>query len=170
MTEHRGGRDILRGELAHKFVEWLSFQPNENDICRSLVTEYFLEHGAHAARITRLNIDDSLTFVGEYGYETHESDYGKTLKSEVWRNRPHVATMIATGRLPGSWSPDHRLVVSDLLDRGAIQGFLTIRFVNPVDEETRILISAQMHLYTLPLSLYISFKNRIAHNGTSKTN
>ena len=96
----------MRTELAHKFVEWLSFQPTGNEICRALVTEYLLELQPYSARISRLNNDDSLTFIGEYGYEEGDAEFGKNVSGQVWRSRPNVAAMIASGRLSGVWSPD----------------------------------------------------------------
>lgn len=160
MTEHRGGAMFHREAQAHKFIEWLGFQPSGSDICRALVTEYLLDMNPYSARISRLNSDDSVTYIGEYGYQKDEAELGQTVPGQVWRNRPTVSAMIASGQLHGNWSPDGKLVVLELRDHGAIQGFLSFRFVNPRSQEEQEQIALDINLFALPLSLYFSFQNR----------
>jgi len=161
-----------REAQAHKFIEWLSFQPSGSDICRSLVIEYLLDMNPYSARISRLNSDDSVTYIGEYGYQKDESELGQTVPGQVWRTRPTVADMIKSGRFNGSWSPDGKLVVLELRDHGAIQGFLSLRFVNPKSKEEQEQIALEISLFALPLSLYLSFQNRTlnhTNNGVGST-
>ena len=74
----------------------------------------------------------------------------------------------AIGKIASSWSPDGKLVVGELRDRGAIQGFLTLKFMNPIDAQTQNQILTELNLFTLPLGLYLAFQNRIANNGIPK--
>lgn len=148
----------------------MSYKPSTTDICRALVTEYLTALQPYSARLSKLNGDDSITFLGEYGYEIHEAEIGKTIPSQEWRNRPNVAAMLASGRLRGVWAPDSKMIVLDLRDRGVIQGYLSIRFVNPISDEAKEKIANDLNLFALPLSLYMSFQNQISNQNRANSN
>ncbi len=65
------------------FIEWLSYHPSADEISRSLVLDHLASLGACCARIGIFNSDDSLTFLGEYGFE--DGDKGKTFTGTQWR-------------------------------------------------------------------------------------
>jgi DNA-binding CsgD family transcriptional regulator len=138
------------------FVEWLSYHPSLDEVTRALVLEYLPTHNACCARIGILNPDDSLTFVGEYGFEDGRT--GKTFSSEEWRSWNHDAADIAMGRNANRWSEDKKLLMLTLRNRGTLQGHLAIRFSAPVEDMKRV---EEIVLdYAVPISLYISLSNK----------
>lgn len=144
------------------FIEWLSYHPSADDIARSLVLDHLSTLGACCARIGILNSDDSLTFLGEYGYEDGEK--GKTFTGTQWRAWQNDVADIALGRNPDSWSTDGQLLMLSLRHHGGIQGHLVIRFSHPVQDRANI---EEIVLdYAIPLSLYLSL---IGEGGKSNT-
>jgi DNA-binding CsgD family transcriptional regulator len=134
------------------FIEWLSYHPSADEISRSLVLDYLSSLGACCARIGILNSDDSLTFLGEYGYE--DGDKGKTFTGAQWRAWQNDVADIALGRNPDSWSTDGQLLMFSLRHHGGIQGHLVIRFSHPVQDRANV---EEIVLdYAIPLSLYLS--------------
>ena len=135
--------------------------PSGNDICRALVTQFALAYHPHSCNVARLNFDDSLTFLGEYGYEAHESRHGKTIPSAEWRRIPKIVEVIKTKPVGYNWFDDGKITVLSLKDRSAIQGFVTFRFLDPIHESDRAHYESQLKLFVLPLSLYFSFQNQM---------
>ncbi len=134
------------------YIEWLSYHPTPDEITRALVLEHLVTFGACCARIGRLNDDDSLTFIGGYGFEDGRT--GKTFSSEEWRSWDHDAADIALGRNPNHWSNDRKLLMFQMRSRGAMQGHLAVRFSSPVEDIHRA--EAVVLDYAIPTSLYLS--------------
>lgn len=137
------------------FIEWLSYHPSADEITRSLVLDHLSSLGACCARIGLLNSDDSLTFIGEYGFE--DGRKGKTFSGSEWRTWDHDAADIALGRNPNHWSNDGKLLMFSLRHHGAIQGHLVVRFSESVREPEKV---EEIVLdFAIPLSLYLSLSN-----------
>lgn len=137
------------------FIEWLSYHPSADEITRSLVLDHLSSLGACCARIGLLNSDDSLTFIGEYGFE--DGRKGKTFSGSEWRTWDHDAADIALGRNPNHWSNDGKLLMFPLRHHGAIQGHLVVRFSERVREPEKV---EEIVLdFAIPLSLYLSLSN-----------
>ena len=151
-AERVQGMNEIRG-----FIEWLSYHPTPDEITRALVLEHLAAFGACCARIGRLNDDDSLSFIGEYGFEDGRT--GKTFSGEEWRSWSHDAADISLGRNPNHWSSDKKLLMLQMRSRGAMQGHLAIRFSSPVIDTER---AEEVILdYAIPTSLYLS----LSHDG-----
>jgi DNA-binding CsgD family transcriptional regulator len=150
------------------YIEWLSYHPTPDEITRALVLEHLVTYGACCARIGRLNADDSLTFIGEYGFEDGRT--GKTFAGEEWRAWTHDAADIALGRNPNHWSDDKKLIMFQMRSRGAMQGHLVIRFSSPVEDIKRV--EDVVLDYAIPTSLYLSLSDggqKRLNNQTSST-
>ena len=143
------------------YIEWLSYHPTPDEITRALVLEHLVSFGACCARIGRLNADDSLTFIGEYGFE--DGRKGKTFPSDEWRAWDHDAADISLGRNPDHWSIDKKLLMFQMRSRGAMQGHLAIRFSHPVEDRTRV--EEVVLDYAIPTSLYLS----LSHDGRGQS-
>jgi hypothetical protein len=78
--------------LARKFVEWLSYHPTTEEIARALATEYLSEFSVLGLRFGRINNDDSITNLGQFGFPDSENIRGRNIPSEEWRsvNSPEV--------------------------------------------------------------------------------
>jgi DNA-binding CsgD family transcriptional regulator len=134
------------------YIEWLGYHPTPDEITRALVLEHLASFGACCARIGILNDDDSLTFIGEYGFE--DGRKGKTFPSEEWRSWNHDAADIALGRNPDHWSSDKKMLMFSLRHRGSMQGHLLVRFSSPIEDIKRV--EEVVFDYAIPTSLYLS--------------
>jgi DNA-binding CsgD family transcriptional regulator len=116
------------------------------------VTEYLAPIGANRCRISRLNKDDSLTFLGEYGYG--KGIEGTNFSSKEWRSWKHDEALIALDVIEDDWNSSKSLSVIKLRDHGAIQGFMSLGFTNPVEdlENANSFITG----YGASISLYLS--------------
>jgi len=150
----------------HRFTEWLSFHPTADEIARGVVTEYLAPIGANRCRISRLNKDDSLTFLGEYGYG--EGIEGSNFSSKEWRSWKHDEALIALDVIEGDWNSSKNLSVIKLRDHGAIQGFMSLGFANPVEdlENANSLITG----YGASVSLYLSLARESKLNNSKSDN
>lgn len=137
-----------------KFIEWLSFHPSPDEITRALVLDYLAPVHACCARIGILNSDDSLTFVGEYGFE--DGKKGKTFPGSEWRSWGHDAADIALGINPDHWSEDKKLIMYPLRHRGAVQGHIVIRFSQSITNTEKV--EDLVLDLVIPISLYLSLK------------
>lgn len=137
-----------------KFIEWLSFHPSPDEITRALVLDYLAPVHACCARIGILNSDDSLTFVGEYGFE--DGKKGKTFPGSEWRSWGHDAADIALGINPDHWSEDKKLIMYPLRHRGAVQGHIVIRFSQSITNTEKV--EDLVLDLAIPISLYLSLK------------
>ena len=144
------------------FIEWLSYHPTPDEISRALVLDHLASAHACCARIGLLNADDSLTFVGEYGFE--DGKKGMTFTGAEWRGWDHEATDIALGRNSNNWSDDKKMLMFQLRHRGAIQGHLMVRFSQPITDTAKV---EELVLdYAVPTSLYLSLN----HEGRKSSN
>ena len=155
------------------FIGLLSIHPTPDEIARALATDYLSEFGSYAVRIGRLNGDDSLTFIGEYGFD--EYLVGMTYPGSVWRewhvkeiSNSHVdAHQISSGLLGSTWSRTGDILVTPLRDRGSVHGFLMARFSQPIKEKA--VVQEVLEDFSLPLSLYTSFQLALENHSNART-
>ena len=142
-------------------IDWLSYHPTCDEISRALVMEYMASEGACCARIGRLHADDSLEFLGEYGFDAGKA--GQTFPSEAWRSWDSDEALIALGKNSEPWNSSKNLLMIQLRERGAVHGYLVIRFSNPVADTASVEEIARN--YAVALGLYLS----LAHEQGSST-
>ena len=68
-----------------QILELLTSNPTGEEVARALALDYLLPFSATKIRITSVSSDDTLHFLGDYGWTpstTHSEE-----KSEVWRKR-----------------------------------------------------------------------------------
>lgn len=141
------------------FIDWLSYHPTSDEIARALVMEYMAPLGACCARIGRLHPNDSLEFLGEYGFDAGKAK--QTFPSEVWRSWDHDEALIALGKNSDPWNSTKNLLMIQLRERGAVHGYLVLRFSNPIQDTTSVEEVARN--YAVALGLYLS----LAHERSS---
>ena len=134
------------------FIDWLSYHPSSDEIARALVMEYMAPLGACCARIGRLHPNDSLEFLGEYGFDAGKAK--QTFPSEVWRSWDHDEALIALGKNSDPWNSTKNLLMIQLRERGAVHGYLVLRFSNPIQDTTSVEEVARN--YAVALGLYLS--------------
>jgi DNA-binding CsgD family transcriptional regulator len=146
--------------IVRKFIEWLSYHPSTEEIARALATDYLSEFGVLGIRFGRVNSDDSIVVLGQYGYADADLYRDRTIPSAEWRAVDTDDTRIVTGELKTKWTPDSTMYVSTLRDRGVVQGHLIVHFHKPISDGEKHRVAESIDDICVPLSLYLSFMNR----------
>jgi DNA-binding CsgD family transcriptional regulator len=143
--------------VTRRFVEWLSYHPTTEEIARALATEYLSEFSVLGLRFGRINNDDSITNLGQFGFPDSENVRGRNIPSEEWRSGNSPEVQIVAGLSKEKWTPDSTMYVATLRDRGVIQGHLTIHFHKAITESQKHQTAEAIEDLCVPLSLYLSF-------------
>lgn len=154
--------------VIRRFVEWLGYHPTTEEIARALATEYFSEFSVKGLRFGRLNNDDSITNLGQFGFPDLEALRGQNIPSHQWRAGNSQEVEIVSGISKDKWTPDSTMYVATLRDRGVIQGHLTIEFHKAVSDSNKHRVTEAIEDLCIPLSLYLSFvSNPYGNSGGS---
>jgi len=143
-----------------KFIEWLNYHPSTEEIARALATEYLDEFPVLGIRFGRVNNDDSIVVLGQHGYPDADLYRDRVIPSKEWRAIDADDIRIITGELRTKWTPDSTMYVSNLRDRGVIQGHLIVHFHKPILENEKTPIAEVIEDLCIPLALYLSFMAR----------
>ena len=143
-----------------KFIEWLSFHPTPEDIARALATDYLREFSVQGIRFGRLNSDDSIVVLGQFGYEDADQYRDRVIPSSQWRSVNSPDTILINSGTEGAFTPNSGMYVSCLRDRGVIQGYLIVEFKNPVADSDRSRTAEAIEDLCVPVALYLSFQTR----------
>ncbi len=144
------------------FIDWLSYHPTCDEISRALVMEYMAPVGACCARVGRLHPDDSLEFLGEYGFDAGKAK--QKFPSEVWRSWDNDEALIALGKNAAPWNAAKNLLMIQLRERGAVHGYLVLRFSSPVNDTDGVEEIARN--YAVALGLYLSLAHESGATST----
>jgi DNA-binding CsgD family transcriptional regulator len=146
--------------MIRKFLEWLSYHPTTEEISRALATEYLAEFAVRSIRFGRLNSDDSITNLGQYGFPDADKYRDRNIPSDEWRSYKSPEMPIVGGISKEKWTPDGATYVTTLRDRGVLQGHLIVNFHKPVPAEQRHRTAEAIDDLCVPLALYLSFMSR----------
>ena len=146
--------------MIRKFVEWLSYHPTTEEISRALATDYLAEFAVRSLRFGRLNSDDSITNLGQYGFPDADEYRNRNIPSQEWRGFKSAEMAIISGASKEKWTTDSTTYVNTLRDRGVLQGHLIVNFHNPVNDADKLRTAAAIDDLCIPLALYLSFMSR----------
>jgi DNA-binding CsgD family transcriptional regulator len=146
-----------------RFIEWLSFHPSSEDIARALATDYLGEFSVHGVRFGRLNSDDSIVVLGQFGYPDADLYRDRVIPSSEWRSVSAPDVVLIANATQGEFTPNNTMYVSCLRDRGVIQGYLIVEFKNPVKDSDKTRTAEAVEDLCVPIALYMSFQNRAAN-------
>jgi DNA-binding CsgD family transcriptional regulator len=146
--------------MIRKFVEWLSYHPTTEEIGRALATDYLAEFAVRSLRFGRLNSDDSITNLGQFGFPDADEYRNRNIPSDEWRSYKSAEMAIIGGASKDKWTPDGATYVNTLRDRGVLQGHLIVTLHNPVPAGDRHRVAAAIDDLCIPLALYLSFMSR----------
>ena len=140
-----------------RFIEWLSFHPTSEDIARALATDYLREFSVQGIRFGRLNSDDSIIVLGQYGYTDADQYRDRVIPSNEWRSIDSPDTVLINSGTQGAYTPNNCMYVSCLRDRGVIQGYLIVEFKNPVADSDKERTAEAVEDLCVPIALYLFF-------------
>jgi DNA-binding CsgD family transcriptional regulator len=151
--------------VIRKFVEWLSYHPTTEEIGRALATDYLAEFAVRSLRFGRLNSDDSITNLGQFGFPDADEYRNRNIPSDEWRAYKSAEIAIISGASKEKWAPDGATYVNTLRDRGVLQGHLIVTFHNPVPAGDKHRVAEVIDDLCVPLALYLSFMSRPVRVG-----
>ena len=146
--------------MIRKFVEWLSYHPTTEEISRALATDYLAEFAVRSLRFGRLNSDDSITNLGQFGFPDADEYRNRNIPSAEWRSFKSAEMAIISGASKEKWTTDSTTYVNTLRDRGVLQGHLIVNFHKPISEADKHRTAAAIDDLCVPLALYLSFMSR----------
>ena len=146
--------------MIRKFLEWLSYHPTTEEIGRALATDYLAEFAVRSLRFGRLNSDDSITNLGQFGFPDADEYRNRYIPSDEWRGYKSAEMAIISGASKEKWTADNATYVNTLRDRGVLQGHLIVNFHRPVSEGDKHRTAAAIDDLCAPLALYLSFISR----------
>ena len=146
--------------MIRKFVEWLSYHPTTEEISRALATDYLAEFAVRSLRFGRLNSDDSITNLGQYGFPDADEYRNRNIPSQEWRSFKSLEMAIISGGTKEKWTIDSATYVNTLRDRGVLQGHLIVNFHKPVSDADKHRTAEFIDDLCGPLALYLSFMSR----------
>ena len=146
--------------MIRKFVEWLSYHPTTEEISRALATDYLAEFAVRSLRFGRLNSDDSITNLGQYGFPDADEYRNRNIPSQEWRSFKSAEMAIISGASKEKWTTDSTTYVNTLRDRGVLQGHLIVNFHKPVSDADKHRTAEAIDDLCVPLALYLSFMSR----------
>ena len=146
--------------MIRKFVEWLSYHPTTEEISRALATDYLAEFAVRSLRFGRLNSDDSITNLGQYGFPDADEYRNRNIPSQEWRGFKSAEMAIISGASKEKWTTDSTTYVNTLRDRGVLQGHLIVNFHKPVNDADKHRTAEAIDDLCVPLALYLSFMSR----------
>jgi DNA-binding CsgD family transcriptional regulator len=143
-----------------KFIQWLSFHPTSDDIARALVTDYLQEFSALGVRYSRLQADESIIILGQFGFEDSAMWADRVIPSSEWRARDTEPARVLKGETQEKWCNDSTVYIQTLRDHGVTQGHLMVAFRKSIKESDRDRVAEIIQDLCVPLSLYLSFQSR----------
>jgi DNA-binding CsgD family transcriptional regulator len=143
--------------LVRKIISWLTNHPTTDEIARALATDYLAEFSAKGVRFSRLQKDDSIVVLGDYGFEDSSLWTNRVIPSAEWRARDTEPARILKGQSQEKWCNDSTVYVETLRDRGVTQGHLMVTFHKALSEADKNQAAERIRDLCIPLALYLSF-------------
>jgi DNA-binding CsgD family transcriptional regulator len=138
-------------------ISWLTNHPTTEEIARALATDYLAEFSAKGVRFSRLQSDDSIIILGEYGLEDSGAWSDRVIPSSEWRARDTEPSRILKGESQERWCNNSTVYIETLRDRGVTQGHLMVTFHKKLSEADKTQAAERIRDLCIPLALYLSF-------------
>lgn len=145
--------------LVRTFISWLTFHPTTDEIARALATDYLSELSIQGIRFSRLQSDDSIIILGEYGFEDSAIWADRIIPSNEWRARDTEPARLLKGESKERWCNNSTIYIEILIDRGVTQGHLMVVFHKAIGEAEKNKVAETIRDLCVPLALYLSFLN-----------
>ena len=143
--------------LIRKLISWLTYHPTCDEIARALATDYLKELSVQGIRFSRLQNDDSIIILGQFGFEDSAMWADRVIPSSEWRARETEPSSFLKGQRQDRWCNNSSVYLETLLDRGVTQGHLMVAFHKSVSESDKNRVAETIRDLCVPLALYLSF-------------
>jgi DNA-binding CsgD family transcriptional regulator len=146
--------------LVRKLISWLTYHPTCDEIARALATDYLAEFSVQGIRFSRLQNDDSIIILGQYGFEDSAKWADRVIPSSEWRARNTKPASVLKGERQDRWCNNSTAYIETLLDRGISQGHLMVTFHKSMSGGDKKRATETIRDLCIPLALYLSFINQ----------
>jgi DNA-binding CsgD family transcriptional regulator len=146
--------------LVRKLISWLTYHPTCDEIARALATDYLAEFSVQGIRFSRLQNDDSIIILGQYGFEDSAMWADRVISSSEWRARDTEPASVLKGERQDRWCNNSTVYIETLLDRGVTQGHLMVAFHKSISEGDKKTAAEAIQDLCVPIALYLSFRNQ----------
>jgi DNA-binding CsgD family transcriptional regulator len=143
--------------LIRKLISWLTYHPTCDEIARALATDYLAEYSVQGIRFSRLQNDDSIIILGQFGFEDSAIWADRVIPSSEWRARETEPSSFLMGQRQDRWCNNATVYLETLLDRGVTQGHLMVAFHKSISESDKNRVAETIQDLCVPLALYLSF-------------
>jgi DNA-binding CsgD family transcriptional regulator len=143
--------------LIRKLISWLTYHPTTSEIARALATDYLADLSVQGIRFSRLQNDDSIVILGEYGLEDTTMWADRVIPSSEWRALESDGARFLKGESKDRWCNNSTAYIETLIDRGITQGHLMVSFHKPINDSEKGRVAELIHDLSIPLALYLSF-------------
>jgi DNA-binding CsgD family transcriptional regulator len=148
--------------LVRKLISWLTYHPTTEEVARAFATDYLAEFSVKGVRFSRLQKDDSIIILGDYGFEDSNLWTNRVIPCTEWRARDTEPARILKGQSQEKWCNDSTVYVETLRDRGVTQGHLMVTFHKDLSEVDKNQAAERISDLCVPLALYLSFLHQSA--------
>jgi DNA-binding CsgD family transcriptional regulator len=148
--------------LVRKLISWLTYHPTTEEIARAFATDYLTEFSVKGVRFSRLQNDNAIIILGDYGFEDSSLWKNRVIPSAEWRARDTEPARILKGQSREKWCNDSTVYVETLRDRGVTQGHLMVTFHKALSEDDKNQAAERIWDLCIPLALYLSFLRQSA--------
>jgi DNA-binding CsgD family transcriptional regulator len=157
--------------LVRKLISWLTYHPSCDEITRALATDYLAEFSVLGIRFSKLQSDDSIVILGEFGFEDTVIWADRIIPSTEWRARDTEPARLLKGESKEKWCNNSTDYIETLRDRGVVQGHLMVVFHKPIADSAKGSIAERIQDLCIPLALYLSFQNHpiAGQSGTTSS-
>jgi len=153
--------------IIKSFIDWLSYHPSTNDIARALATDYLAVFSVLGIRFSRLQSDDAIIILGQYGFDDSTIWEDRIIPSREWRALDTEPARYLKGESKEKWCNNSTVYIETLRDRGVVQGHLMVAFHKPIPDDGKGPLAELIQDLSVPLALYLSFQNHpiVGHEG-----
>jgi DNA-binding CsgD family transcriptional regulator len=138
-------------------ISWLTYHPTCDEIARALSTDYLKEFSVQGIRFSRLQNDDSVIILGQFGFEDSAMWADRVIPSSEWRARETEPSSFLKGQRQDPWCNNSTVYLETLRDRGVTQGHLMVAFHEAISEGEKNRVAETIRDLCIPLALYLSF-------------
>jgi len=143
-----------RSAINSRFVQWLSFKPEIDEITKALATDFLHVYGVSSVRFVALHASSDIEIIGEYGFD--QNRVGESTQAMTWRSWSGPDELIALTSTTQCWDSTATMCSVPIYNRSVTAGFISLVFIEPRDKTTREEIQSEVESYAAIVGLYLS--------------
>jgi len=145
--------------VTQRALSLLTDNPSGNELARAIAIDFLLEFNVTKVRISGARSDDSLIFLGDYGFTP--STTNQTEAAEVWRKRDDEIRHVKLDQHYIGFNDARTCAAAQLKVRGVTCGVLAIYFATPLTPARADSVKEIVLELIAPLSLFLFVRPNI---------